>query len=372
MNNSSLSGVFLVNADLTGASISYTGLFGANLIDAHLDDVHFSGVGLSGVNMKNTSLLDADFDILIQENNQIIPVYLEGANLHNSRLAGSFLAGATLAGADLSHADFSEGGKRDLKVVHIYDVGEEKITLQPSLAGTNLRGAHFRDVTLISVDLQRAQLEGADFHKADLRNSDFSRAILSNANLSGANLEGALLIESDLTGANLAGADLGYATLTDFVLDQTTFVNVDNIEFPPNLSYEGFKVELLNADCTDGIFLLEDGGSLESSPVNYLKDEGRQFYSHGEWEQAIVYICAADMTATEWGGDVGFVYLAGVNMSESDLSNTDLSQAILEDVIEVGGMRYNLAADLTDVTYDEFTIWPPGYNPPPKKKGTEY
>ena len=42
------------------------------------------------------------------------------------------------------------------------------------------------------------------------------------------------------------------------------------------------------------------------------------------------------------------------------------------DVIEVGGMTYQLTADLTDVTYDEFTIWPPGYNPPPKKKGTEY
>jgi len=362
----------LDNADLTGASISYTGLFGANLIDAHLDSVHFSGVGLSGANMKNTSLLNADFDILIQEDDQIIPVYLDGANLNTSRLAGSNLTGATFAGADLSNADFSEGTDRPLKVVAIYDIGGEKITLQPSLAGTNLRGANFRGVTLISVDLQRAQLEGADFHKADLRNSDLSRAILLNANLSSANLEGALLIESDLSGANLAGADLGYATLTDFVLDQTTFVNTTNIEFPPNLSYEGFKDRLLNADCTDGIFLLGDSGSLTPSPVNYLKDEGHQFYSQGEWEQAVFYICAADMTATEWGGDVAPVYLAGVNMSESDLSSTDLSKAILEDVIEVGEMIYHLAADLTDVTYDEFTIWPPGYNPPPKKKGTEY
>jgi hypothetical protein len=47
-----------------------------------------------------------------------------------------------------------------------------------------------------------------------------------------------------------------------------------------------------------------------------------------------------------------------------DLSSSDLSNLTFEETITVKGLPYLLKADLTGVIYDDFTTWPPGFNPP--------
>jgi hypothetical protein len=58
--------------------------------------------------------------------------------------------------------------------------------------------------------------------------------------------------------------------------------------------------------------------------------------------------------------------VAGLNLHGADLSSTDLSNMIFEETIMVGDIPYKLAAELSGVIYDSFTIWPPGFTPPQK------
>jgi len=57
--------------------------------------------------------------------------------------------------------------------------------------------------------------------------------------------------------------------------------------------------------------------------------------------------------------------LAGVNLRAADLRFLDLSQAILEDYIQVDDLEFLLEADLRGIVYNEFTSWPFGFSPPP-------
>jgi len=86
------------------------------------------------------------------------------------------------------------------------------------LATCNLRVYDFSNADLSNADLRRAifwgttlagaNLAGADLTGADLRDTDLSGANLKNANLRDANLQGAKLKNANLEGANVAGAKM--------------------------------------------------------------------------------------------------------------------------------------------------------------------
>ncbi len=189
------------------------------------------------------------------------------------------------------------------------------VTLQPSLAGANLDGANFQGARLIGVNLQRANLNNANFRYADLRESDFSQADMVGADLRASNLQKVRLANADLTQANLIGADLTDASLSVALVDRTQFVSVTPIDFPPDLTYAELVSFLYTEDCPSGYFLIKSGNVLSPGTINITVDLGRSFYNSGQWQDAVSYICAANMTRVTTRGTLASAYLAGVDLS---------------------------------------------------------
>jgi uncharacterized protein YjbI with pentapeptide repeats len=138
------------------------------------------------------------------------------------------------------------------------------------------------------------------------------------------------------------------------------------VSLDADLTYEQFITFLFNQDCNNGTFLLVNNGEITEAPLNFSRDLGRFFYDRGDWRSAAMYICAADLSRIVLRGrKTRETSLAGINLRGADLSSSDLSNLIFEETINIQGIPYQLRADLTGVIYDNFTIWPRGFNPPP-------
>jgi uncharacterized protein YjbI with pentapeptide repeats len=131
-------------ADLAGAILRGTNLFGADLYRAILDDADLSH-----------------------------------AYLYLAILSGAYLTRANLTGANLSYA-------------HLY--------------GTYLYGTDLTNGRLDGANLTDASLDGANLTNANLDGADLTNASLDLANLTGASLDGANLTGASLDGANLTDA----------------------------------------------------------------------------------------------------------------------------------------------------------------------
>jgi Pentapeptide repeats (8 copies) len=126
--------VWLKDADLSGADLTFADLRGADL----------SGAALRGADLTDADLRGAD---------------LPRANLFQAALRGAFLRDADLTGATLTGA---------------------------YLTFADLRGADLPDATLSG-----AFVTGADLEDADLRGADLTGATLTGADLTDAKLRGA-------------------------------------------------------------------------------------------------------------------------------------------------------------------------------------
>jgi uncharacterized protein YjbI with pentapeptide repeats len=159
--------------------------------------------------------------------NQILRVFLIGADLIGANLIGANLIGADLSEADLGEADLSRAdlSEADLSRAGLRGADLSRADLSRAglrgadLSRANLRGADLSRANLRGADLSRANLRGADLRgaylsRADLRGANLSRADLSRANLRGADLRGAYLSRADLRGADLSRADLSRADLS--------------------------------------------------------------------------------------------------------------------------------------------------------------
>jgi uncharacterized protein YjbI with pentapeptide repeats len=286
--------------------------------------------------------------------------------LHQSRLGSSYLAGSSLAGTDLSSAEFTRGPSGPVTFVANVDLDGESVTLQPSLAGANLDSANFQGARLVGVNLQRANLRNTNFRYADLHSSDFSQADLAGADLRASNLQNTKLSNADLTETNLIGADLIGADLSLAIIDGTQFASVTSVDFPPDLTFSELVTYLYTMDCPSGYFLIASGNVLNPATIDITSDVGRSFYNSGQWQDAISYICAANMSGVTTRGTFGSSYLAGVDMSEADLNSTDLSKTTLVDTVKINDLSYALQAYLAGATYNSFTIWPVDFVPPAK------
>jgi hypothetical protein len=103
---------------------------------------------------------------------------------------------------------------------------------------------------------------------------------------------------------------------------------------------------------------------LSPGTINITVDLGRGFYNSGQWQNAVAYICAANMNGVATRGSLGTSYLAGVDLTGADLSSTDLSKTTLEDTVKIDELSYSLRANLEGVTYNSFTVWPLNFVPP--------
>jgi uncharacterized protein YjbI with pentapeptide repeats len=215
-------------------------------------------------------------------------------------------------------------------------------------------------------------LEGIDFNHANLRTADLHQADLSKANLTyadlrGANLSAATVDGTDFSNANLAGTDLSYTMLNKATLRDVTLITKTPVTFTADMTFENFFTFLIQQDCTNGTFLVFKDGTINEAPVGQANDLGRAFFDRGAWRGAAIYICAADLSYISLKGrKTREVSVAGLSLHGADLSSTDVSKMIFEETIMVENIPYKLSADLSGVIYDSFTIWPPGFTPPPK------
>jgi uncharacterized protein YjbI with pentapeptide repeats len=137
VEDGSLQGAFLVNANLKGAC-----LLGANLQGAYLDNANLEGADLGGADLSHATLIDAN---------------IKDGNLTNTNSQGVDLQGANLVGASLFEANL----------------------FRANLAGANLEGA----------SLRKANLQNAELWGANLKDAKLGQALVKNARFENTNLE---------------------------------------------------------------------------------------------------------------------------------------------------------------------------------------
>lgn len=148
----------------------------------------------------------------------------------------------------------------------------------------------------------RADAGGGAFPRLDLSGAFLGGLDLSGFDFGGADLSGASLFDTNLSDANLVFADLSDADLSDANLTDSM---------------------LLRADLTDA----------------NLRD--------------------ADLTGAELrSANLQGAYLVGASLRDADLRNAGLSDANLSGADLI-------SANLTDVSCDDSTTWPVGFDPPP-------
>ncbi|BAZ30969.1 pentapeptide repeat-containing protein [Cylindrospermum sp. NIES-4074] len=149
--------------------------------------------------------------------NEILRLFLSGANLSGANLSGANLSGADLSDANLSRADLSGAylSRADLSGADLSGAYLSSANLsRADLSGADLSDANLSSANLMFADLSDADLNRANLNRANLSLANLSRAYLSSANLSSANLSRANLSRANLSGANLSRANLSRADLS--------------------------------------------------------------------------------------------------------------------------------------------------------------
>ncbi len=163
-----------------------------------LTEAHLEGANLGGAEMDQSDLWGA---------------HLEAASLRGAQLSDSNLAGTSLEGADLERASLA---RSDLRGANLNEADLERATLPGAdLRGVSLVGADLQYADLRGSNLQRSKLIGANLRAANLESTDLTGATLEGAHIRGANLRNSTLVNVDLTGADLLGTDLTGALLPD-------------------------------------------------------------------------------------------------------------------------------------------------------------
>lgn len=163
-----------------------------------LTEAFLAGANLGGARLRQSDLWGA---------------VLENATLREADLTGANLAGALLDGADMERA-LLQGA--DMRGCALKEADLERAVLdQADMRGAMLSAADLQYASLKGTNLNRSNLSGANLRAAVLEGTN-----LSGANLRGANLRGAVLSDADLRLADLDHADFLGANLTDAILPE--------------------------------------------------------------------------------------------------------------------------------------------------------
>ena len=237
-----------------------------------------------------------------------------------------------------------------------------------------------KDIDVSPVERARAgykNLRGADLRGAWLTLN------LRGVDLSGANLTGAVLTRADLTGADLSDANLTGADLQDVRYDDSTIWPEDVRDVLRvwrgdkdlrGANLEGAYLSFVNLEGVDLRGADLRGANLRFADLTgaYLRDV-RYDYST-IWPEDVrdvlrvwrgdKYLFRADLHRADLrdailsGADLRFADLTNANLRGADLNGADLTRAYLTDADLTGAI-------LDDIIYDDSTIWPEGFTPPP-------
>jgi uncharacterized protein YjbI with pentapeptide repeats len=178
-----LTEAYLKGANLAGASLEKTDLWGANLRSANLH-----GARLNETNLAGADLQQADLERAVLERAD-----LRGANLTEADLERAFLERADLRGAILTGADLQFASLPNALLTRTRFVGAN--LRGAHLEGADLTGADFSGATLHSASLDGALLDGASFANADLERADLTGIVVSDADALATLFEGVRSIQ---------------------------------------------------------------------------------------------------------------------------------------------------------------------------------
>ena len=247
MTDSVLDGANMYYANLSHAEITQTSMNGANLIF-----VDITNSTLSDIDLRYSQVMGVDFSNIHMKN-----IDFSGANLLKSDFSNSYMENIDFSSAELSQTDFS-GAQRDNKTrfagtkliesnlsnfdMSFLDLSGVVLT-GANLTNTSFRGAEFvfsdlagvdlstsemNGITLLATDLSFADISNAPFSKINAKHANLAHANLSNADLSFADFIGATFVNTDLTGANLTGTHLKFANFTGAILDNADLRCLDH------------------------------------------------------------------------------------------------------------------------------------------------
>ena len=283
-----------------------------SVLEAMQGEKYLSGANLffadlSGADLRDVRLNEAD---LTKAN--LSEANLTGAQLKSARLEGANLQYAKLYKADLTNARLSGAKLKGVK----YDAstiwpGSVRDVLRVWRGDEDLSGAVLYSADLEGLRLTHANLEKANLAYANLKSATLMFVDLTGAKLNSANLKGADLMLSDLTGANINFAQF----------DETTKWPDEFLDFVR--AYKGAK-DLFRANLK--------GANLSGMGLSDC------------------FLAGANLVGAN---------LRDANLLESNLTGADLTGADLT------------GAELEGVIYDNSTIWPEGFTPPPSANYVE-
>ncbi len=152
-------------------------------------------------------------------------VDLSKVNLSGARLANADLSNANLSRADLSGADLRCA---DLNKANLDRACMSKVWLNDAnLSNSRLFRANLDEARAMKVALNGAFLAESNLFRANFAESNISNAMLNAANLVWADLRGAILRNSDLTAAIMSGANLSEVIFTGSNLSEVNLVDAN-------------------------------------------------------------------------------------------------------------------------------------------------
>jgi uncharacterized protein YjbI with pentapeptide repeats len=146
LNDDTLQGAFLHEANLQAAELEHANLKGAFLFGANLQEAQLDRANLQGANLYEARLQNARLSGARLHNANLFRADLRRATLTHAGLNGATMGGTDLTGADLTGAN---------------------------LQGAILGGANLHRAVLVGTDLRRANLEGANLLDVDLLDAVF-------------------------------------------------------------------------------------------------------------------------------------------------------------------------------------------------------
>lgn len=267
LENADLRRIRLPKADLQGAHLAGANLRGADLHGAILQEADLSGADLGQANLRDADLtasalesarLDGAIvtemqlaraeslaDAILPDGSRYDGRYKLPGDLHHARQDGVYpdqverLAewyGVTVEQYQRGQ-DWAEAQLDDLlEAASVIEEAEiewlAEMRSNGRLDDGSLRGEDLSEINLAGCDLSRSILAGAILDeacllRADLREADLSRASLVGADLDGANLTEAILRGADLTTAELSRANLQSADLRGADLNEASLIEAN-------------------------------------------------------------------------------------------------------------------------------------------------
>jgi uncharacterized protein YjbI with pentapeptide repeats len=217
LDGTDFSGAGLIVGDLfRGSDVSKTNLRlrlgdGENYLDSYPDllDFHGATVSVQTLYPKFWRLQDFTGAVFVDSKGADVSSTSDPIDLSSAKMSNVFLPGIGLAGANVSGADFTGA----------------------NLSGASLESAYATDpATFNLANLTRATLKNGRFSKSFFRGTALSPANLAGADLSGAWFEddgSSSFGRSSLAGSYMLDTRLNDAHLTNAVLDQVSWYNVD-------------------------------------------------------------------------------------------------------------------------------------------------